>query len=83
MLMLFEKQKLQSSHPSGCSDLTVKNPKGACNQGKGGANFDLAQLLVDTRSANHCLDLINNIFKIGDCNLKKLLNMQMMRWLHQ
>ena len=50
MLMLFQKQKLQSSHPSGCSVSFVIKLKGACNQRKGRANFYNAQSLVDTRS---------------------------------
>ena len=34
-LVSFQKQKLQSSHPSGCSVSFVMKQKGACNQGKG------------------------------------------------
>ncbi|WP_213071162.1 hypothetical protein, partial [Acinetobacter soli] len=33
-LILFEKQKLQSSHPSGCSVNLSMTQKKACNQGK-------------------------------------------------
>lgn len=35
MLMLFEKQKFQSSHPSGCSVSFFVKQIRACNQGKG------------------------------------------------
>ena len=34
-LVTFQKQKLQSSHPAGCSVSFVIKQRGACNQGKG------------------------------------------------
>ena len=35
LLVAFQKQKLQSSHPSGCSVSFVIKLRGVCNQGKG------------------------------------------------
>ena len=35
LLVAFQKQKLQSSHPSGCSVSFVIKLKEVCNQGKG------------------------------------------------
>ena len=51
LLVAFQKQKLQRSHPSGCSVSFVIRLRGACNQGKKHLrNFNTAQSLVDTRS---------------------------------
>jgi hypothetical protein len=41
MLMLLEEQKLQSSHPLGCSVITAINQQGACNQRK-----NIARILI-------------------------------------